>query len=269
MLFTVFSSKYELDGELEDIDPTLLVSNPTISFEKNSLPVLTTSRFYSNRREAGSIVTETPAIWLDFDGTVDIWTACSNIDKLNTNFFAYTTMSHTKEVNKFRIVIPCLYLKPGYYSMFVKYFGLKQKLEFDPSSAQAGRVYFTPATQDPDNYIFVTVNSKTDLDVRSIMDVTNLNTRVSKPVLKENLTLGSLDLACMALARTRENRNNLLYNLAFKYALSDISRATIKWDLREAAMKSGLTQKEAESTIRSAIAKADVTTKGTNKKFQI
>ena len=255
MRLSIFDSKWEVAAKIEEVDLYDTVRSPVEMYDKGSR-LITTSLFYQNSRAVGNPVIETPALWLDFDSG-NFWSVCDAIEKNNCNFAAYTTFNHNGSSHRFRVIIPCAGLKPSNYSQYSAYFCLVNNLKPDITCRQASRVYYPPIKKPNAEYLYAEAGNRSDLLIAgSKMDVPE---EANRSKVQEGLNEFTLSTACFQLARQKQDRNNTLYKLAFKYALTDINKAVISKQLYDAARKSGLEHQEILSTIRSAFAKAQMT----------
>lgn len=257
MKLSIFDSQWETTARIEDVDLYDAVRYPQEMYAKGER-LVTTSLFYQNSRAVGNPVVATPAMWLDFD-CGNFWNVCEAVEKNNCNFAAYTTFSHQGTYHRFRVIIPCAGLTPSNYAQYSAYFCLVNNLKPDITCRQASRVYYPPIKKPGSEYLYAEAGNRADLLIAREFN-NSIPRDANRPVAQDGLTEFTLSTACYQLARTREGRNNMLYALAFKYALTTISKAVISKQLYDAARKSGLEHQETLSTINSAFTKAQVTT---------
>ena len=256
MKISIFKSKWDLTAQVQECNLYDAVREPLEMYAKSD-KLITTSIFYKNNREVGNPVIETPALWLDFDDG-NFFLVCEQIEKNNCNFAAYTTFSHTPQHNRFRVIIPCLGLTPSNYASYSAYFCLKNNLKPDVTCRQAGRVYYPPIKKPNAPYLYAEAGNRSDLYLTHEFK-SSIPADFNKSKAQDGLNEVVLANACFQLSKMTENRNNRLYAIAFKFALTDISRAVISKQLYDAAKKAGLTHSEILGTIRSAFAKAQMT----------
>ena len=236
MLVQQFQNKFSKTNTKYSIDPVQFVSNPLTNIPKEELPLVNFWKASSTIRGSQYLLS-LHSLFLDYDGNLSIEQFQRRYWKFE--HYIYTTSSHTKEKNKFRVIIPLSQpISASNYNSNVR-FALESIFpECDKTAFYSDHAFFVPCKNDNIEYIYKINSGVKKFDIRKIDSVILANqmskAMITPKVYNNNTTINtpSRNVVIDSLQKIVNQNDNTgrydsLFKLVYKYKLQGVDRRDI------------------------------------------